>query len=235
MLRKNLLFLFLTFSSQISWAGSTTYALTERVSVVSPWVYYLIGFCLLLLATAKFINAEIFTNFSYAFASIKGMFMLEKEGWNTLKNGGWLLMLNFFVTASLGFYLFLEDSNINPWLSFGLVVYYLLQLFVLFSTSLLVGKFKRFFHSFRSFTLVHQMLGIALIPLILIWILNDGGNNVFNWVFLGLYLVFQLYKIFRGFVIAIRQNFEWYYIILYLCTLEILPILVLMRTLGGEI
>lgn len=161
--------------------------------------------------------------------------MLEKEGWNTLKDGGWLLLLNYFVVVSLGMYMFLQHFHVNRVLSFGLAAYYLLQILALFLTGVVTGNFKRFFHSFRSYTLVHQMLGIALIPFLLIWVLNEGTNSIYHWIFIGLCVVFQLYKIFRGFVIAIRQNFEWYYIILYLCTLEILPILALMRGLAGGI
>ncbi|MDX1445184.1 DUF4271 domain-containing protein [Lishizhenia sp.] len=234
MLRKRLLFLILTLLAQNSWASEQVYNLTERSSSVPTFVYYVLCGSLLILSVAKIINAEIFGNFSFAFVSVKSMFMLEKEGWNTLKDGGWLLLLNYFVVISLGLYLFLEHFNFNKVLSFALAIYFVLQMLALFLTGFVTGNLKRFFHSFRSYTLVHQMLGIALIPFLLIWVLNEGTNSIYHWIFIALILVFQFYKVFRGFVIAFRQNFEWYYIILYLCTLEILPILALMRALGGE-
>ena len=115
-----------------------------------------------------------------------------------------------------------------------MAVYFFMQQFFLVFVGGIIGRMKAIFHVIRNHNIVHQVLGLSLFPLILMWVLNDLNSSLFPWLFFVLILLFQMYKIFRGFVIAIRQNFEWYYIILYLCTLEILPILVLMRYLGGE-
>ena len=152
-----------------------------------------------------------------------------------------LLYFSFFINAAIFIYLFLfHFYKIHGWMSFqwtflALVAIYLAR-HVFLRVIGQVFPFKKESQLF-SFTIqtFNLFIGIILIPFNLI--IAFGPENTalpLIYIALGLIGILVLLRTFRGFLIAstyIQSNL--FHFLLYLCTFEILPILVLIKIVGN--
>jgi len=69
--------------------------------------------------------------------------------------------------------------------------------------------------------------GIILLILSLCWILNMRFKNIFIVLFISIILSSALVRLIKGLFFAFGRGYNWYYIFLYFCTFEILPVVVL--------
>jgi hypothetical protein len=78
--------------------------------------------------------------------------------------------------------------------------------------------------------LVNRVVGLVLFP-ILVFMVYLPKNQSINLWYCALFLVFSmlLYRVFRGIRHAIEVNVPLFYILFYICTLEILPWIVCAR------
>lgn len=155
-----------------------------------------------------------------------------------------LLYLNFFVVSSL-----LVFMVINNYLSEILIIqvgwnsFYIIVLGVVLFVLLRFIFIKLSGFVFRTFEMAKQQnilyssmekgLGLVSLPLLL----ASLYINLDLFLYLSM-LVFFLFVISRwGFTIAIgirTSKFSWFHIILYLCTLEIIPIMLLLKMLENQ-
>ena len=75
---------------------------------------------------------------------------------------------------------------------------------------------------------INKVLALTVLPvLVAIPFVPDGITEIFIYSGVFLYTVFYLFKILRGFQIIILRNQSLYFSFLYLCALEIVPILII--------
>ena len=78
--------------------------------------------------------------------------------------------------------------------------------------------------------ITHQIwnfLGLVIFLLALLILLNEQHSKIFKTlVYIALFLL-PLTRVIKGLIYAKSNNYGWLYIILYLCTLEILPLFIL--------
>lgn len=113
----------------------------------------------------------------------------------------WLLPIPFLV-----FFL--------PWISLHIV-------------SLLVGDASFVSESKKNTILLTHFLGLFYSLILLFWTFNMPWRDYFIIAFLSVTILSWLFRFFRGFLFAIRKGASWYYIILYFCTLEIIPFILI--------
>lgn len=78
-----------------------------------------------------------------------------------------------------------------------------------------------------------EFLGLFGVLFLLIWIFNQHTHWFVGHLTLYLFVVTYIYRIFRGFVFAFSKGLPWYYIILYFCTFELLPLYIVYYYLSG--
>jgi hypothetical protein len=68
----------------------------------------------------------------------------------------------------------------------------------------------------------------------------SNANMVFNtqknwgaFIFIGILVLAMLMRLLNGFLFAVSKGFSWYYIILYLCTVYLLPIVLIKKLFGA--
>ncbi len=106
----------------------------------------------------------------------------------------------------------------------SLIVY---NFFGLFLTSWLTGE-KNLMRVFITQSWVNQLFfGFLFFALGVIWLLNSSASSYFFQAFLYLFAGFYVVRLIKILVASLLESVSWYYIILYLCTLEILPVVVL--------
>lgn len=148
-----------------------------------------------------------------------------------------LLNINFLISASLFIYIGLKRLDIN--LGFLSNLYLFLVIFgclflVLFIRLILMNIIAGLFESqalFREFIhnsyLLNKNLGLYLLPLVIsIFYLPLVYADIVFFVALGLVILTFIYRYFRSLQIILKHKVLYFYTILYLCTLEILPALV---------
>lgn len=78
--------------------------------------------------------------------------------------------------------------------------------------------------------LINNILGILFLPLVVLIAFVSGLDKLLVWAGVALLLIAFLYRLFRGVVIWTNlPRFSLYYLILYLCALEIAPLLILFK------
>lgn len=78
--------------------------------------------------------------------------------------------------------------------------------------------------------ITHQIwnfLGLVILLLALFILLNEEHSQVFKYIIYFALFLLPFTRIVKGLIYAKSNNYNWLYIILYLCTLEILPLVVL--------
>ena len=164
----------------------------------------------------------------------------EKEFKESLKiNSGstLLLFINFFIALSLCFFLLLNEQ-IARWESavFALIssaVFLFIQQFGYRFVSFLSGE-KEVTEAITTINRnTWQFGGILLLILATIWILNLKHNELLGYSFFIVLFLMLILRMVKGLFLSFKKRIRWYYFILYLCTLEILPAFVFLKLVFG--
>ncbi|MBW7867190.1 MAG: DUF4271 domain-containing protein [Brumimicrobium sp.] len=139
-----------------------------------------------------------------------------------------LLLLNFFLISSLTMYMIMTYYNIHVEYAILLPTgYYFFRLLSHVFVGAVSGVSKDLGENIFLTNTIAHIIGVISIPFLLAWILNPQYSIYFIVIFVFIFGLLHIAQIWRGFFIALRNNIRWYYIILYLCTLEILPIILI--------
>jgi hypothetical protein len=81
--------------------------------------------------------------------------------------------------------------------------------------------------------IICQFLGLFGTLFLLVWIFNQHSHLFVSNFIIYLISLTYIFRLFRGFVFAFSKGLPWYYIILYFCTFELLPLYVVYYYLSG--
>jgi hypothetical protein len=141
-----------------------------------------------------------------------------------------LLILNYFVCFSVCLFLFFSRIlSLDLVWAIGLSILIPVALFVLDTLSIILvgaitGESKKLYSSIITTLSLNQFFGLFLSLFSLLWIMNPEFNTVYVVIF-GLLLVLQYFmRVLKNTIAILINGVPWYYLILYFCTLEILPL-----------
>jgi hypothetical protein len=77
--------------------------------------------------------------------------------------------------------------------------------------------------------LYYKVLGLFLLPFVTVHAILAGTNFMTIWIMAGLIIVMYVSTIFRSIFLGHQKDISIFYLILYLCTLEILPLLLIFK------
>lgn len=174
---------------------------------------------------------------------VKNFFKLstkEKEFKETLKislGTNLLLTINFFLSLSLCVFLvfqnYLTTLNASLLAVVSSFLFLLLQQFGFRFITFLTGINDLTDAIVSINRNVWQFGGIILLILATVWTLNLNQNTIFTIVFIVLLILMLLLRVIKGLILSLKKRIRWYYFILYLCTLEILPAFVFIKLAFG--
>jgi hypothetical protein len=100
-----------------------------------------------------------------------------------------------------------------------------LRLILFYLTAFIFDWIPAISQHIHSTFLINKNLGIFLLPVVFMVIYTKPTlSQIILYLGLGMVILATLFKLFRGFKIIIRKDVLLFYAILYLCTLELLPI-----------
>ena len=150
-----------------------------------------------------------------------------------------MLILNLLITLNICL-VSMVNSNLEAEPLMKVVFFvswiYLFFCFTSHRIVALIFEDKYFGLSVGMFTQqVYNFSGLLLLVLALFALLNDAYKVWIQYVVYLVILFVPLAKIIKGVLYAKLNNYRWLYIILYLCTLEIMPVVLLWHYFLGKI
>jgi hypothetical protein len=143
-----------------------------------------------------------------------------------------VLIGNFFISFALCNFIFfhrilLFDDGISMWLAFLTpLILFITETFGVFIAGLLSGESKRLSIVILNTLTISQFAGILFTLIALFWIMNPGADKLFLSLFLAIVALREISRLLKSSISVLSGGIRWYYLILYLCTLEILPLFV---------
>jgi hypothetical protein len=209
------------------------YILEPREIWYPSWVVYVIVLAIAIVGLVRVLNSELILGV-FACLFIRPTSSTNfRETMALLGKTFWLLLLNYLIISSVFTFLLFQLYEVAYSLNIILIplITFLYPIFSLFFVSWLTDEFKKLKENVQIVSMIFQLIGIILIPLTIILMLNPAFYKFIIYAGIAIYMVFLALRLFRGASYAIQNKIPWYYIILYLCTLEILPVGVLYKLL----
>lgn len=194
-----------------------------------------------LLATSKMASSNLVFIFSRVLYKNATVLKVVKEEYNLNSLTSVILTLNFIITSSILLYLsyinYFGVSNFELiyFLPIIPVIYVFWPMFCLNFIGFISKEGESLKENKFNTLIFAQILGVIFSLLLLIWTFNMKWSNIFVLIFAGITGIFWLYRIFRGFFFSIQKGIAWYYLFLYFCTLEILPLILIYSVYNSKI
>jgi len=225
--------------------GSEIITWTERATPHLPaWIFLAVFILLGGLAWIRLGYSSILQTFFESLSSYQVAARVFKDSNLLQKQLENILSGYYFLSISLLIYYFEIRFNLSPYglsglVLFGLNLAFLLLLalfrFLLLRVSgLLFDQQPLFREYFFNIQIYNKLLGIVMPPFILISFYTTGIlNQLAFYLLIALLLGFLVLRLLRGLVFSFKKGFLKLYMILYLCALEMAPLVLLYRYLEG--
>jgi hypothetical protein len=199
------------------------------------FVYFIGGaifISFLILALVKRSNQRAFHTLIQLFFNSANIDQRMKESLRIDSFASIMLLVNYLIIFSVCISLFTNQFNVFPfWINFWFIWTFPLVLLVLQSGVIVLVNWiagaKLPLPSLAGNTFItFQFIGLLLSILSLVWVLNPEYANQSAIVFISLLGLAQIIRLLKNSFAVLSNGVAWYYILLYFCTLEILPLFV---------
>ena len=208
--------------------------LIDREVLFSVTILILIIICLILIATIKWFNPPFFKALYQLF------FSSPFERVEAFKDGSlkplsrFILVVNLLINLTVSTELWRQSVGIPYPLLFTLPIAYIVWNYLsLWLTKTITGEYKLMKGQKVNLEINYQFFGLVLIPINLSWYLNPQYTEVFMAVFAISFGLIVLTRLTKAFLLGISKHISWYYLILYLCTFEIWPLVFVFNKIQG--
>ncbi len=204
------------------------------------WIFFTLLFCLLLIVIINFTNRKRVTNLVKAFLVPHFTNQLIREG--NIKREFFTYPMLLFYFISLGLLIFkimvryynIEPGLITGLLIFGSLIIYSIIKFLFIGIIGFIFKTKKETFEYTTNTLIFSVVtGMFLVPMVfLVYYFNSSFSAIFFYITLIITSLILIYRTYRGFLIGLSSElYNLYYLFAYLCTVEILPVLISIKLL----
>ena len=215
--------------------SSISLSIPSELSSREPWFSYEVGIVLftsfLLISFARLARPNIYASLSVGMVKVGSVRTHIRETFPINKRGSILLLLNYMISTGLIVYLCLEDTSvwkmdqmmIAAAIPFALFAGALISIRV---TGWLTGEYDVLKAPLIMKVLGAQSIGLVYFICALVWVLNPNYQETLIQVVVGAFVIESFIRIIKSVLVVYGQGVSWYYIILYFCTLEMLPLFV---------
>lgn len=206
-------------------------ALTPRDTVFSPLIGLALFLSFTLVSMSKLMKANMFEALATSAIKIQGLQPYLRESFPLNRQASLLLIVNYVISFGLVLHLAMEFSAIKFsyewWVNLLIPAALLAWSFVsMLFVGLLTGERQVFAEPLAMKIVGVQLLGIIYFVLGLVSTLYPIDESLFLQIVIGIFLLETVLRIFKSVLAVLGRGVSWYYIILYFCTLEILPLFV---------
>lgn len=205
--------------------------LTLRESLLTPVIGFGLFTAFLLISIAKLLKTDIFSSLIISNTKIQSLHTFIRESYALNKGGSILLIINYLVSFSVVLTIISGFSGVqmnNELLLIGIVPLALLlwSLGSMLVLGFIVGERQVFTEPIEMKLVGTQLLGLLFFVIALVLSLHSFGESFFLIVVIWVFIIETIIRLFKSILVVYLRGVSWYYIILYFCTLEILPLFV---------
>lgn len=191
---------------------------------------YVLFMAFVTLSIARFARAEVYQTLVLANGKFQGIVAYVRETMPLNKPSSLLLILNYFLSMGAISYMLAENSTHlqlpSKVVAFLVPIVVLLWSLICFVvTGWLTGETDKFNAPITLKIIGAQLLGLLYFVCAILWLFMSIESELFTNIVIVLFLAESFFRIVKSIRIVFKQGVSWYYIILYFCTLEILPLL----------
>ncbi len=203
-----------------------------RQNNLSHQVIPLVVLSFVIITFAKFQNHFIFNSLFKLIFENKNFEQILKEDLKIASSGSVALIINYFLIVSTCVFLSIEakmdfSTGKAIFISLGIPsAVFLFQIISLWLIGTVTKETKIITAPLLETTVIIEFIGFLLFFLALIWVLNPRYTDYFLLTFGFILCLGFLIRFIKSLYSVLRKGVSWYYIILYFCTLEILPFVV---------
>lgn len=214
-------------------SGEIPNALTMRSETFTLVLLSVLLLSFLLIAFSRLNNNKSLKTVISIFFKSSSSEQELKENMNLSSLSSIFLVLNYFVSFSLCSFLYLNrfmllDNYISTLIAIAIpLILFFIEIIGLILAGWLAGEQKQLFSTIVITLTGNQFVGIAFSLLSLLWIMNPEFNKLFLSLFLSLFILKFFMRILKNSLTVLLKGVPWYYLILYFCTLEILPLFII--------
>ncbi len=214
--------------------------LPKEKNILNPgWVSPLLIMIFLLFTISKYSYFRNIQQIFKAFFNKRLFNQLSRDGGlfservSLILFSSYLLGLSLFIFKISNFFLNFPDSFFVSLVIFlkilaGILIFYLLKMGIFKLSGFIFKSSKETSDYVLNMYVFGQITGVVMLPILVF--ITYLCNEAIIYTGLILFSLMYLYRLFRGFSIAISNvKVSTYYLFLYLCTLEILPFFLLAK------
>ncbi len=208
----------------------------------NDWMLILLFVCLLLISVAWYNFSARFAFSLKAFFALRYFYQLHKEGAFFRETHTYLLTANFLIVVSLLFYQVMDYYSLLDHLSLfhplsifgflviGFVLFYAIKSIVIKILAWIFSTEKASIIYLENVFVSNIFLGLILLPLVFYNAFTPSLVNIY--AMFALLLAINLYRLLRGSLLSYAASgFSPYYLFLYLCGVELAPLLIIYKVL----
>ena len=205
--------------------------ITERGNGSIKIILAILLFCVATIALSKFNNSDLFRSVTKNFFRFK---LLESNFNDENRIGfaaSFLLNINFILSLTICFFLaFTNFVSGNEALIYALCfsAYFIIIQQISFRLVALLSGEHMISEEIGVLTKqIWHMAGLLFLIIALIWALNQQSTLAVSRFYFIILLTLFAFRYIKGIFLCHKMGIKWYYLFLYLCTLEIMPSLLL--------
>ena len=211
----------------------SSFELIERDTHMNSYLLVIILLCFAFVGVARVAQPDLIAQTFTGFFKIKRPDSNGFEGSKLQPSMAALIVLNYIVSfATCVFLLLNKNENLLETMSLTLKIVAALTFVQLINFRLvfLLSGERAILDSMNAVNKqVWSFGGYLLTILALLWILNQEIQSIFERLFFAISFLLIIWRITKGLILGAQLRYKWYYLILYLCTLEILPLIILTK------
>jgi hypothetical protein len=155
-----------------------------------------------------------------------------------------MLYLLYLLVAGLFAYVIEWRFHVFPYKLSGIFLYmfnlgllagiFFVRILLVNLTGFLFNRIKIFREYLYNTFIFNKLIGIALLPVLIFLFYTKGVlKEVFIWASMVLLAAILIMRMARGLIYSFRKDISIFYLFLYLCALEIAPLMILYRWFEG--
>ena len=218
-----------TFSPKLIWRFETPYL----------WAIYGLFVSLILLTVSRINTPNFVLSLSKSIYKNRNIDKIVNEEYPLGRITNFCLIANFLLCSSIITSFFLSEYyHLYGWSNWKIALilpgYLLLAPQIYLSIVEFISGEMQFSKEIKlTNRIICEFIGLAGSLFLLIWIFNQHSHLIIRDFTVYLIAITYIYRLIRGFMFAFSKGLPWYYIILYFCTFELLPIYLVFNYISG--
>lgn len=202
------------------------------------WLVGVILICFIFIATVRLIFNKYLNQLIQSTTNYSAFSRMYRERFFNLLHASFRLDIVFYLSFSLFIYQILNNLKIDFGIKnsglfyltcFGLLVsYFIAKRIIYYIVGVLTESTQEVREYLFSITIYNRVLGLIILPVTTtIAFLRLNSTEPLTYAGISFIAIFYILSLARGSKIFLKKHFSILYLILYICTLEFLPLLII--------